>query len=149
MKANELCVGDWVQTRACTIQGEERLSPPMRVCSLGEDWVCTRIDPEQGDPFEDKIEDVRPIPLTPNILIENGFIVVVETPSYTVLQLVLNAYNDGCFVRIYKNIQEVDIDYNPCDAANGGINFTRPLGLSVHEFQHILRIAGIEKEIEL
>lgn len=149
MKANELSVGDWVQTRACTIQGEERLSPPMRVCSIGEDWVCTRIDPEQGDPFEDDIEDIRPIPLTPDILIENGFIVLDETPYYTILQFVVNAYNDACFVRIYKKIREVDIDYNPLDAVNGRINFMRPIGLSVHEFQHALRLAGIEKEIRL
>ena len=64
MKTSELCIGDWVQAHLVTIEGEERLSPPMYIVAISEDWVQTRVDPEQGDPDEYDIEDIRPIRIT-------------------------------------------------------------------------------------
>ena len=68
MKANELSVGDWVCAKMTVINGEERLTPPMQVVAIGKTWVQLRIDPEAGDPDEYDIEDIRPIPITADIL---------------------------------------------------------------------------------
>ncbi len=50
MKTNELAIGDWVCAAGPVLNGEERLTPPMRVVAIGETWVQLLIDPEAGDP---------------------------------------------------------------------------------------------------
>ena len=149
MKANELSIGDWVCAKMTVINGEERLTPPMRVVAIGDTWVQLRIDPDAGDPDEYDIEDIRPITLTAEILVVNGFSVLSDTPYYTHLRFEANTYKEGVFVRLYKKTREIDIDYNPLAAPESTLNFVNHVGLSVHELQHALRLAGIEKEIKL
>lgn len=62
---NELSIGDWVCAQITTLQGKERLTPPMRVVAIGETWGQLLIDPESGDPDKYDIEDIRPILLKP------------------------------------------------------------------------------------
>lgn len=140
MKTNELCIGDWVQVRILTLQDEERLTPPMRVCSIDDTWVCTMIDPEQGDPFDDNIEDIRPIPLTANILMANGWEAVgarrfkLENEDDNMCTTIdAEVWNDGTIyieVFVLKHSYRQPVPY-------------------VHTLQHIMRRVGIEKEIKL
>ncbi len=60
-------LGDWVREYS-SITGKE--SPAMYVVAMFKDVLYLEIDPEQGDPFEVDYEDVRPIPLTKEFLVE-------------------------------------------------------------------------------
>lgn len=142
MKANELAIGDWVCVAGPVINGEERQTPPMRVVSVGETWVHLLIDPEQGDPFEHDIDEIRPIPLTADILVANGFslaryghsryeCVIDESTATTIRAAVADQQGVMC----------IDIS-----KPKASIFLLTPY---VHQLQHALRLAGIEKEIQL
>lgn len=142
MKASELAIGDWVCAAGPVINGEERLTPPMQVVSIGETWVCLRIDPEQGDPFEHDIGEIRPIPLTADILLANGWDILKEDSSRLEMR-----DEDGRLVasvdaELWKNMV-VFI----CICAYS--TYMRLPVFYVHELQHALRLAGIEKKIVL
>lgn len=146
MKPSELSIGDWVCAAGPVINGEERLTPPMRVVSVGETWACLRIDPEQGDPFEHDIDEIRPIPLTSEILLANGWNIFKEDRFRLEMR---DAYAYG------RLGASVDVEFR-----NDGMIFAfvgiwtysvdmRLPVFYVHELQHVLRLAGIGKEIEL
>lgn len=140
MKASELAIGDWVCVAGPVINGEERLTPPMRVVAIGETWVQLLIDPEAGDPDEYDIEDIRPIPLTGEMLWKN----------FKEWEVQIGLYRKGWKISIEYRNQMVYVSFRnskqdrhfPDGKFNTSILF-------VHELQHALRLAGIEKEIEL
>ncbi len=141
MKANELAIGDWVCVAGPVINGEERQTPPMQVCSIGESWVCTMIDPEQGDPFEENIEDIRPIPLTADILLANGW---SHTRHGNARYECVIDQTTGATIRAaadQRGVMCIDV-FRP----KASLFLITPY---VHQLQHLLRMAGIEKEIEL
>lgn len=73
----DLSIGDWVcAEQLCGVHSEPRLTPPMRVVSLGSGaggWVNLEIDPEQGDPFEYEPSEIRGVPITAEVLEKSGF----------------------------------------------------------------------------
>lgn len=146
MKVNKLSIGDWVQARMIIFQGEERLTPPMRVVALGETWVQLQIDPEAGDPDEYDIKDIRPVPLTEDIIFKN----------FKEWQKRPNLYWIGWSYSHERTItHEISIEwryprwkFTLQEYTYPAIHLTRTI-LCVHELQHALRLAGIEKEIEL
>lgn len=141
MKSEELQIGDWVCAAGPVINGEERQTPPMRVVSIGETWVNLLIDPEQGDPFEENIEDIRPIPLTADILMANGF--SHARYGHYRYECVIDE-STGETIRAAANkegIMCIDI-FRP----KASIFLLTPY---VHQLQHALRLAGINKDIKL
>lgn len=147
MKASELSIGDWVQVHSVALQGEERLTPPMRVVEIGETWVNLEIDPEQGDPFEEDIDDIRPIPLTADILKRNGFVHWICDRHKDMYMLHIcskpNIFIRIVFFRRPKNL--VQIEFNQIDL---GIAMNK-INCGVHELQHVMRMMGIDKNIIL
>ena len=128
MKANELMIGDWVYYG----------NKPVQVIQLSE-----------GKDYK----TIRPIPLTPEILEKNGFVMDerdgvavrysfaadLHKPKQTVIQFVF--YNDGVSADTLFKCWTSPKD---CD----GINDLHICDLKfVHELQHALRLCGIEKEI--
>lgn len=136
MKANELMIGDWVQiVEPCKYAG-----------AIGR--VKTLIDHKDDDcayfmvflqnntihiGIEDICsDDIRPIPLTPEILEKNGFTkgygvwVIYRHPL--IKWFVLYKKEFGYAISVGES--EVNINY-------------------VHELQHALKLCGIEKTIEL
>lgn len=143
MIASELAIGDWVCVAGPVINGEERQTPPMRVVAICETWVHLLIDPEAGDPDEEDIKDIRPVPLTSEILLANGWEAI--NGDHFLLES-KDVYDGRVRVWVSTHFGKKEMIFN-CNCCNG--NDIR-LSLScVHEFQHALRIAGIEKEIEL
>ena len=140
MKANELSIGDWVCAKMTVINGEERLTPPMQVVAIGETWVQLRIDPESGDPDEYDIEDIRPIPLTVDILIANGC--DWDHPK----QLLRFFYADSNSAWAKVVIWNDSSLHFELRTKHGGI---KNVFKTVHELQHAMRLAGIKKEIKL
>ena len=142
MKTNEVAIGDWVCAAAPVINGEERLTPPMQVVAIGETWVHLLIDPDAGDPDEYDIEDIRPIPLTADMLWAN------EWRSFTEKRFILEIRdNDGRTAASVDAIIENDgVIYIRAWMEGHDLRLRTPY---VHQLQHALRLAGIEKEIEL
>lgn len=140
MKANELMTGDWVlikRTPSCEY--------PYKICSinnysiLGEDYADW-IEVEAGE--EINLEDIKPIPLTAEILENNadgGWCNYSDAPSGRAI------YHFGK-VAIYVEWER----YQPYIELHGlGSTFFKDYIPSVHKLQHALRLCGIDKEIVL
>ena len=132
MKANELMIGDWVQTPNGCRRVEELSSK--NVIIEWSDYGCT-------------VEDVLPIPLTKEIMEKNGFTIVdvgdngPSTPPK----------NRNRFEKWFCQTtwQDIYVWYdrlmkNWCLHGINQVHFN-----SVHMLQHTFRLYGITKEIEL
>ena len=144
MKAKELMIGDWVQI----------IEPCKYAGAIGR--IKTLIDHKDEENAYFKVflqnntkhigiedicsEDIRPIPLTPEILEKNGFIrdmfygewqFDLDPFPFSVVQRENNSWYLGREeYGIAHNREIIDISH-------------------VHELQHAIRLCGIEKEIEL
>ena len=144
MKPEDLMIGDWFRVRY-TFDGKDfirtfRISRPIDelgfVCGKGLGQVCLP-------------EELEPIPLTPEILENNGF--KKKHPTQHFCEIVIGSfritvqfgYGDSIdYVRIYETPND---NYIP----ETNINIYHPKIKYVHELQHVLRLCGIEKEIVL
>ena len=117
MKCRDLMVGDW----CCSGHGL-----PMQITNVGEDYAYATWEGNEGDPweFDDKYDQPKPIPLTPEILEKNGwwFNVEDEWLHYEV-NFTIEKFN-GRF-QCY-DINQIKLD-------------------SVHELQHALRLCGLNE----
>ena len=144
MKANELMIGDWVQTPNGCRRVEELSSK--NVIMEWSDYGCT-------------VEDVLPIPLTKEILEKNGFKIVYGfgySDKYPTLGWGYhNGIHDYCSIDVTfydTTINGVShlVKINRNSASGDGINTVHNCDIDyVHQLQHAIRLCGIEKEIEL
>lgn len=123
MKAEDLMIGDWVN-----IQGENCYVTLATLYTLQ---------------FTGKPNNIRPIPLTTEILEKNGFTSTEDQYNHKKHFLLgKNEYNcdvywDGLSILL------VEADYEPTTYAYVcEVNY-------VHELQHALKLCGIKKEIVL
>lgn len=112
---------------------------PARVDAIGDTEVYV-YEKERGD-WQVGYEHIKPIPLTAEILEENGFVKCIGGRSKKSLQLIgdglyVSWWNDRIVIR-YKRVLGHPSAYLNCDCRY------------VHELQHALRLCGIDKEIEL
>lgn len=95
--------------------------------------------------FEDVDFHIEPIPLTEDILVKNGFIF---NKGYAVLQVSEDTYLD-----FYKHEHRLRKVWKGIDEWNNHAKVRDVTFVCqcyyVHEFQHALRLAGVQKEIEL
>ena len=116
MKATDLMVGDWVYIHEPECKGH-------RIDSIDE------LDGQVGADGEVYDEcDIRPIPLTEEILVKNGW----RKEPTTI---------DGDYANWHGEI--------PICQEEDEFNYERIELIYVHQLQHLLRLCGIEKEIEL
>lgn len=124
MKVTELMVGDWVYIHEPECKGH-------RIDSIDE------LDGQVGADGEVYDEcDIRPIPLTEDILVKNGwdfrdrqYAIECEEDEQGIVEL--SRDKDGYYWSInWDEYQIIRIHY-------------------VHELQHILRLCGIDKEISI
>ena len=136
ISVNDLSVGDLVcAEQLCGVHSEPRLTPPMKVVGLGESWVNLEIDPEQGDPFEYEPSEIRGVPITAEVLEQNGF-------THDKWSKEIWRYEDEeSEVKYYIENGVLVITTGNCK-----INMVCKC---VAELQHALRLAKVEKEIVL
>lgn len=125
IKISDLSIGDWVKI------GDKI----KRVDYLyGKDNVCDM-----------PIEIVEPIPLTPEILVKNGFV----RGEYSEIG-VYNEWEIGEWSNPPYASVRLDIDRQVIRVTNRGRDmFIADEEVYVHQLQHALRLAGVGKEIEL
>ena len=125
MKANELMIRDW----CCNEHGF-----PMQITNVGEDYAYATWDGNEGDPweFDDKDDQPKPIPLTPEILEKNGFI-KVNSQRYDY------GYPDtDCYVKVNPKKNMIHVNGRNANSNLYSHSF-------VHELQRVLRLCGLDE----
>ena len=140
MKANELMIGDWVE---CTYWVPSKQLKVAEIRRIMDDE--TKI----GVYSDDLIlifrqTEVKPIPLTAEILEKNGFKKIREG------RFLLENLEDNYWVKFYpKDANYTGGFYDYIDLDSGCISIREMPIEFVHELQHALRLCGIKKEIVL
>lgn len=129
LKIHDLSVGDWVM-----VDGED-----WKVSAIGSDSVGLCVD---NDYAVAEINECDGILITPEILEKNGFVGEIDGDNPVRTEYVFKHVNI---------IGYADCDFYHCRIwiTKGRARITLPKIHHVHELQHALRLAGIEKEIEL
>lgn len=125
LKISDLSVGDWIE-----IDHEDYGWQPaqINVCGdLGIGAYFKDIDPEEE--YDCTLSQARPIPITPEILEANGFEEDCGVWYNSDLLMEFEQYKDGWDRTV--NCGEYSVYF---------IKY-------VHQLQHALRLAGVEKEI--
>ena len=138
MKANELMIGDWVQIPE-PIFLDTKI--PVRVVLIREDDYIEINDGTGAFGYELSRDGVEPVPLTQEIVYKNAD---NEYPSeYTTSCRIvyLGKYPNSIEITVYSS-GEIEWTINECEYTILALKY-------VHELQHALRLAGIEKEIIL
>ena len=134
IKISELSIGDWVRVINqfyAQIDGYHSGS--------GSLSLKTR----QGNLVHYRLEDIHPIPLTAEILEKNGFRKLDRFNEYVIGEWDSNPF---IAVRLAEKFVEPTILVK-----NGGTSahLFGSRGENVHQLQHALRLAGVEKEIDV
>ena len=137
---SSLMVGDWVSCDGKNYQ----------IAEIGG-MVCLDAEKE----IFASLEDITPIPITPEILEKNGFNEQGKGENYTdyVFVPAIEGAPAPILVGFYKKpIKGVSILFKCTRSVcnGGGINDLHLCTLNyVHELQHALKLCGIDKEIKL
>ena len=138
MKAEELMIDDWVQIRHPKGLPDANGIQISEIDSSGHS-ICFFSDIAEGE-LTLSLDDIAPIPITPEILEKNGFRKDDETDQWYFksenrldLGLLAVGIDDGCGVGL-------------CVMRNGAITYYCKY---VHELQHYLRLIGGAEEIIL
>lgn len=130
LKISDLSVGDWVLNR----QGVP--TKVQVVVSEGNMRCGEDAKPEHS--VHIWVSDVEPIPITPEILEKNGFI---KNGAYN--EWNIGEWDERPFIGVSLDRQCLRVKHFSNDI------FIEGKELFVHQLQHALRLAGVEKEIEL
>lgn len=138
MRIEELSVGDWV-----CIKSKDKIIEIAQINGQTE-----KVRAFGREHFFDLygLSDIDPIPLTPEILEKNGFCPPPKHCGYHHLTV----GNKEVFVCIDNGFSEFSHYSKGFVSDEEYINKLEiSHSMSVHELQHALRLAGIEKEIEV
>ena len=131
MKASELMIGDWVMV----CPWDETPWKPKKITDINfHSWegvdFCDDVGVEGWD--ELSLDQIKPIPLTKEILEKNGFVKDDTWDEWV-------HFTNGIIIDFTLLVDE---DGFRLDIPNARINY-------VHELQHALKLCGINKEITL
>lgn len=128
LKISDLSVGDWVRWNDKTY----------RVCVIDGVSLTVELAEELGGTIEVAIDEVSGIPITPEILEKHGFI---KNRGYN--EWNIGEWNERPFIGVSLDRQSMRVKFFCTDI------FIENKVVYVHQLQHALRLAGIEKDIEL
>ena len=130
MRIEDLSIGDWVQARMTKWDYDDLdITPAMRVIQIGYSEAKLELNGVEHYAF---VEDLQPIPITAEVLEQNGISKTYESDEYTVYK------GEGFNItEYYTELWEFEIHRN------------RLMIRNVHQLQHALRLVGVGKEIEL
>lgn len=129
VRISDLSVGDWVQD----ILGNICIVRNIFCGDLVECYVV-----KKGDELGIMIDRLRPILITAEVLEKNGF---RKNGKYN--EFNIGEWNENPFIGVSLDRQSLRVRHYGNDI------FIEGKVLFVHQLQHALRLAGIEKEIEL
>ena len=141
MRIEELSIGDWVCAKLAKWENEDAdMTPPLqikRIDGIEHHNLYVDLFNPSNNTIEHSafVEDLIPIPLTPEILEKNGYRLIIKNDRF-------NAWSN-CTVVVRK--YDYEDNYR---LFIGGVKMEFKFH-DVHQLQHALRLAGIEKEIEV
>lgn len=146
MKETELMIGDylyWGKDKVVKVQMLRKYGDNFGVDAIYNDSVNLYFCTNNDDIYSYNIDELKPIPLTPEILEKNGWVYNNEDEKFFPQTwvgggLMLQSAGDCGYCIV------VTSDYDDEDT-----NGTPFIILYVHELQHALRLSGIKKEIEI
>ena len=141
MKASDLMICDYITHKDNVIQ----------VTAIDDfsGIVSGRIISYRGD-YSCFITEVNPIPLTEEILGKNGFEYAYNEASEMQNKQLLVANISGHYIEVRLDKKNIAIWYDYDENESGFYSDVfLELPRTVHQLQHLLRLCGIEKEIEL
>lgn len=130
MRIEELSVGDWISDKNGIIV-------QVRGIECWSDGYVVNVRTKAGTITNLTVEGVLPIPLLPKILEENGF---VKNGKY-------DEWNIGTWDT--PDLIGVSLERPSIIVKHLGTSIFLDQAKYVHQLQHALRLAGVEKEIEL
>ena len=153
MKVEEIQIGDWVQN---PLGWRAQVRGIRRIQAITDEFEWRVKIGLNDDTFTDlSLGEIEPIPLTPEILENNDFIEDSTNGLHSTYHLLVPA-------GIEKNIYTVQVTFYKepiCGVStlfkcwgpySDGVNDIHLCNLHyVHEMQHVFRLFGIEKTIEL
>jgi hypothetical protein len=132
MEAKDLMIGDWVY------RIDFNTPVPVKIIGIEivnydkMEYVVDVLNKNEHN-IHLYLDEIEPIPLTTEILEKNGFVYDSE---------------DKLFEDIYPRISMLYAQYRLVE--NGGINYGEMSEIKyVHELQHLFKLCGIDKDIEL
>lgn len=142
MKATELMVGNWVK-----IKGD--YGKPLKITTIDDTYNSINyFDGDAEGELTLQLNEIEPIPITPEILEKNGFI---RDPLWHHCDKDLDNYSISVQLGYANRIEYIKIAEKGKD--NVIPSERTKLYLThikyVHQLQHALRLCGIEKEIVL
>lgn len=131
LKIEDLSIGDWVCYTGKCIDG---IGPNRKITYIERDTCGFLIGLDYGvfHYSSAKIEDIIPIPITPEILEKNGVALAEDYDE-----------NGGLFTCPAFSVVKYSNSYT-FEVPQARVRVEH-----VHELQHAIRLAGIDKEIEL
>jgi hypothetical protein len=142
MKGNELMIGDWVEV----IQnGNPAYAQIQMIDGYGDNAIYNECI---CDGIYYNINEIKPIPLTAEILEKNGFKVTQYFVGLTVKPEYKMVYRNE-LKNIEKNIITIRQSSDMLFDMQVGIGSHIYDITYIHELQHALKLCGIDKQIEL
>lgn len=157
MAIQDIMIGDWVMV----YPWDETPWKPKKITDINfHSWegadFCDSVGVEGWD--ELSLNQIKPIPLTAEILEKNGFAKVVENEHWCTYQfLIPTSYKETPYSIQFTFCNEPTSSVNtifncwgPTSSEGRGVNDINMCNLEyVHELQHILKLCKISKEIKL
>lgn len=140
MKAEELMFRDWVHSKLHNVDTQIDCVESGRDSDLNSVWLTSK---ECGE--RHYLDEIEPIPLTPEILKKNGFDKkvldgVMDLYSYKEGRYLVTFFSDnGCPILSIEDIVDNDTYHSVIVLKDEIYN--------VHQLQHVFRLCGIENEI--
>jgi hypothetical protein len=143
LRIEDLSVGDWVQAKMTKWDYEDLdITPSMKVVKIEKD--CVRLGFSLDDlEFEVFVEDLQPIPITAEVLEKNGWSEFSDYHNSWKLDIASDKR-----VWMFKNSHDWTFQ-----VMSWGLGHNHSVAKAyikdIHELQHALRLAKVDKEIVL
>lgn len=133
-ESKEISVGDWFQARMVKIDYEDLdITPPMRVAEISSDEGVLQLGSVKHYAF---IEDLQPIPITAEVLERNGWSRDVHSNN-------IWSYNEDYYVTMTYFFEGSRLMiWSWSDSISLSVRY-------VHELQHCMRLARVDKEFNM
>ena len=145
MKAKELMIGDLVY---CTYWPQKRIERVWELKRVADDELKVVVMDEVPLVFHERY--IEPIPLTAEILEQNGFVTKDKPDHWTGYRSYTYKYSEGptgLTFRLFHATGKYEWS-GKCEISLNSLPYCIRFEY-LHELQHILKICGIDKEIKL